>query len=598
VLLPFALFAGLLVAFANREFLPSIPGSSTVERLLPAALLLVVPSLLAMWALRLARTELASARRGRVPPRAIVRLSALAVPLCMQALFQGGAFGDWIDRHAYDSHLGRIVLTAAPAFLAELPRLVWATLAQIHLEFLDGVAHSRVVLRHELPPLRALAPVVRQRLGWPLLLVMPLLLLGLALDLLQLHRPTYVLALVTAPGITLGALLFLLLAVMVLPFWFRVAFAVDRRLPEPIGTMLRETARQLGFRPDRVLHLPTGQRSLNAMMVGPLPVGRCLCITDGLLVSLPPSALAGVVAHEVGHARMGHPALLMMLAVGLPLAAMLPLRWLDFEQLDVVVQAVALTTMVVLLLTCVRMLAHRFEHEADAASVRALGAGPCSQALLEVSKLALVAEPGRMARLFSLHPDERSRCQSMRRYENDPAYREQFDRNGRRVRRLLFAGTGLAFGLAAWAWSLDWPYERVLWRFYSGDIAGARSAAAAIESVPERWSWTWQLLGEELAVAAELAPQATDFAAAQAGYRSAWSRGEQVLLAQGPAAARPWFALALEAEATPTDLQRAVHAFCSAANAKDPERMDEIRQVVQRLDVPERLRPVFAEPPR
>jgi Zn-dependent protease with chaperone function len=598
VILPFALFSGMLVAFANRELLPAIPGTGTAERVVPTVLLLALPSLLAAWSLRLARAQLVTGRVGWAPPRAVLRLSALATPFTVHLLFAGGGFDDCIDRLAWDSHLGSLVLTVLPAFVAEVPRLFWGTAAQAYVEILDGIAPGRVVFAHDLPSWRELAPSVRLRFGWPLLVLMPLLLLGLLLDLLQLHRPSYVFAVATGPGLGLGALAFLVLAVMLLPFWFRVAFGVDRRLPEPVGSMLRTKAQELGFRPDRVLHLPTGNRSLNAMMVGPLPVGRCLCLTDGLLRTLPPAALNGVLAHEVGHARMGHPALLMALAMGLPMAALVPLRWLPLEEQDALVQALASMGLFTVLWFFIRKLAHRFEHEADAVSVQALGAGPCTQALLEVAKLAMPAEPGRMGRLLSMHPDEAKRCQQMRRYEIDPAYRAEFDRRGRWVRVAIVGVVAMAIGLAGWSWWRDWPYERVLWRFYSGDVAGAQAAAreVAAEAVPERWTQVWRSLGDELAAAAELAPAATDFAAARSAFAGAWRRGERVLLEQGPAAARPWFALAIDSEAQPDDLQRALHAFCSAAASEDPERMEAIRRVVVEIGVPASLRAVFAEP--
>ncbi|MCU0862713.1 MAG: M48 family metalloprotease [Planctomycetes bacterium] len=598
MVLPFTLFAGLLVAFANRELLPAIPGSGSLDRVVPAALLLMLPSLLAAWSLRSARRQLATGRRAAVPARAILLLSAWATPICVEVLFAVGGFGDCIDRLAWDSHLGRIVLTALPAFVAELPRMFWGTAAQTYVEILAGIAPGRAVPYHDLPSWRELAPSVRLRFGWPLLMLMPLLLLGVLLDLLQLHRPSYVFAFATAPGLGIGAFAFLVLAVMLLPFWFRIAFAVDTRLPEPVGTLLRAKAAELGFRPDRVLHLPTGNRSLNAMMVGPLPVGRCLCITDGLLRTLPAEALTGVLAHEIGHARMGHPALLMSLAIGLPLAAMVPLRLLAFEEQDVLVHLVATLGFFALLWCCIRILAHRFEHEADAASVRALGAGPCSQALLEVSKLAVPAEPGRLGRLLSLHPDEPSRCRQMRRYEIDPVYRARFDRRGRLLRAAILGVLLAASGVACWSWSLDWPYERVLWRFYSGDVQGAHAAAQQVDAaqLPPHWQRVWRSFDEELQAATALAPAATDFASARAGFVGGWRRGERVLIEQGPAAARPWFALALEGEPQPDDLQRGLHAYCAAAAAEDPERMEAVRRELVRIGVPASLRAVFAEP--
>ncbi|HIE72501.1 MAG TPA: hypothetical protein EYP98_21375 [Planctomycetes bacterium] len=155
------------------------------------------------------------------------------------------------------------------------------------------------------------------------------------------------------------------------PRWFRIAFGVISTLPEPTGTILRKTATMLGFSPKRVFLLPTGMRSINAMMVGPLPVGRLLCLTDGLVSALDSSSLTGVLAHEVGHARMGHPGLLMLLAVVVPLMMLSPLRLLDVEEIDVTLQAVAILLIMLVLWFGLRTLARRFEHEADVSSVRA-----------------------------------------------------------------------------------------------------------------------------------------------------------------------------------------------------------------------------------
>lgn len=590
--LPLALLAGLVVVLANCELAPTDPGAGSLATLLPALALLALPALLALWSLRAVRADLVRGRAGAVPPRALLRLSALATPLVVHALFALAAYGDWIERLAWDSHLGRIVLAVLPVFVAELPRLVVATVAQVSCELAAEVRGTGLA-PGMLPRLHELGPVVRLRFGWPLLLVMPLLLLGTGMDLMQAHRGLYVFTLLTSPGMALGSVVFLLAAVAALPWWFRFAFAV-RELPEPPRARMQQIAGALGFPPQRVLLLPTGMRALNAMLVGPLPFGRCLCLTDGLVRELDVESLSGVVAHEVGHARMGHPSLLIAMVMVLPLALLAPLRFVDAAELDITLRAAAVVAAFSLLWLLVRALAHRFEHEADAVSVQALGAGPCTRALLVVSRLALPVAHGPVGRWFTLHPDEPRRWQAMHRYENDAGFRAGFDRAGRRLRFALGLLLLAAAAIGTSAWRQDWPFERIAWRLHAGDHRAALALAGEVVTVPARWERSWRALQQELAVAAAMGPAAADWDAARAALEPAWARGEQVLLAQGPAAARPWFSLALGAIVRPTALQRAVHAYCDAAADEQPERMAALAAIVRGLGVPQRLHPVFA----
>jgi len=595
VILPLPLLLGLLVAAADRELLPALPGSADASRLLPLLPLLAMPTLLAAAALQQARSALVTMRRPLVPPRALLRLSNVATALVVHVLFAFGDYGDHIERLAWDSHLGASLLVALPAFLAELPRIGIAALAAANCEVAGDAPRTAPLPLALLPDHASVAGFARLRLGGHLLVALPILTYGAALDLLQLHRPTHVATLVTSPGAMLATFAVALLLMVVVPFWFPLAFGV-LPLPEPIGERLRATARALAFPPHRVFQLPTGMRALNAMLVGPLPPGRCLCLTDGLLRELDAEALAGVVAHEVGHARMGHPALLLTAVVATPLLLLAPLRLLGLGDADVVVQAALALGAMAALWFVMRRLAHRFEHEADVASVQALGAGPCSHALLVVSRLAQPVTRGWFGRLFTLHPEESDRCQTMRDYERDPGFRARFDARSRRTRRTIGAALFGALVLASGTCTVEWPFERVFWRLHVGDHRGALTAAAAIEHVPERWQRPWQRLQEELAVVRAWRTPADDWQTARAAWSDeAWQRGEEVLLTSGPTAARPWFALVLAHVAEPTDLQRALHGFCAAAAEGDAAHLAAMTAVVRRLGVPTRLAPVFAD---
>lgn len=564
--------------------------------LLSVAGLLLLPWLLAALSRRITVQSLVSGRSPLAPPRALLRLSAIATPLVLHAWFSLGAYNDGIDRLAPTSHTFRVLLALLPLYVVELPRMAMATMAEGLFEASYSARGVHPIAKSLLPRWSDIWSVYRLRLGWPILTVLPAMLLGGCLDLLQLHRPSYVFVLVTSGGMTIATVAFLLLAAMVLPFWFRIAFGVRTTLPEPLGSQLRATAVKLGFSPKRVFVLPTGMRSVNAMMVGPLPVGRLLCFTDGLLSTLDSRSLTGVLAHEVGHARMGHPGLLMLLAVVVPLMLLSPLRLLDIDQVDVTLQAAGIVLVMVAVWVSLRTLARRFEHEADVYSVRALGAEPCSAALQEVARMVSPRARSLRSRLLSLHPDEQQRVVLMQRYAVESAFRDRFDRQTRKMRRAIAAVLFVAVGVGAWFWQADWQYERVLTRFYSGDFVGAREAVAAIDQRPPRWRDTLQRLDKELAAGLELAPAARDWAAIEQGLiPAAWQRGERVLLAEGPAAARHWFALAVFATPMPTPTEYAVYQFCQAAEDGDSEMMAELAQIIKRRGVPQTLQRVFQD---
>lgn len=593
--LPLPLLLGLLVVAAHRELLPPLPGAMAVAGHAGVWFFaLLLPAALAHTADRLAMRRILAGREPMAPPRALLRLSVLAVPATVHALYAFGAYGDLVDQLAEDSHLAGAVLGAAPAFLAELPRVAPAVRAATACDLIDELRHDTNLIA-PLPMGSSLRGLVRLRLGGLAFVLLPVLALGLGLEAVSVHPSLHVFALATTPGALLGGLLLLFVVVALLPWWFRWSFAVAE-LPAAVAAPLRAVATALRFPPQRVQLLPTGMRALNAMLIGPLPFGRGVCLTDGIVRELDVDSLAGVVAHEVGHARRGHPTLLMALVVVVPLLLMPALRTLGIDRMDLAVQAAVGFVGIAAAWLVVRALAHRFEHEADVASVAALGAGPCSRALLTVSRLAPAATYGLFARLLSLHPDEPDRWRTMRRYEEEPAFRTSFDRRARAIRVAIGGLVLAAAAAAAWGASRDWPHEHVIWRLYAGDHAGAIALAAAAPPPAEHLRETWALVEQDLAVARAIAPTATDWPAAKAAlWPAAWRRGEDVLLAQGPAAARPWLGMALAAFDEATPLQRAVLGWCEAAADGEPERMAELAAIVRAIGVPERLRPAFAE---
>jgi hypothetical protein len=156
-------------------------------------------------------------------------------------------------------------------------------------------------------------------------------------------------------------------------------------------------------------------------------------------------------------------------------------------------------------------------------------------------------------------------------------------------------GVAVSAVLAAFAWREDWKYERVLWRLDSGDVAGARRAMAAVGAdVPERWSKVWQHVRDDLDAAVEIAPDATNWASARPRFAvGAWRRGVDTLLANGPAAARRWFALAAEVDDDDRVMRHLLYEFCRAADEGDTQRVRETRDLVRRRGVPKGLEVVF-----
>lgn len=597
--LPFVLLLSMVVVASGPLWSVPLPGTGTTPVVLAELSLLLVPTMLAVASLRSARRELLRGRPNVVPPRAMLAWSALASPGVLLLLDLLGGYRDLADRLAFDDGALALLLGFAPVFVAELPRLAVATMAQLHVEMRELLPPGPVE-PSMLPHLRDLVPQLRARLGWPVLMLGLVALLSGLLALLQRFEELEAFVMATSVGMVLAGGVLLVLALLSLPQLFRLWFGVHGDFPPGIGEAVRATAAQLGFPPGRVFVLPTGRRSLNALLVAPLPIGRFLCITDGLVHALDRVALSGVVAHEVGHARLRHPQLLagFVLAVSVAILAIARLCMVHGSEPALLVAVTAVPA--VLTLVAVRQLMRRFELEADAVSVETLGAGPCSQALLEAMRHAMPQPHSFLRSLLSMHPDESERVQRMHRHQADPGYRAAFAARGRRVRQGLLATVLVSLTLAWFGFRSAWPIEYVAFRLGAGDVVGAHLAApaaeAALTAAGEPVRDEWQRTRTLLDAAFELAPAATDWPSAKAAFAErAWRRGELELLARGPAAAEPWLALHLAATSTPSDLERAIYAYCRAAFDEQPERVERLRRHIQQLGPPESLRAAFGD---
>jgi len=100
------------------------------------------------------------------------------------------------------------------------------------------------------------------------------------------------------------------------PWLLRHAWAAEPLPPGPMRDLIEAVAARAKFRCNEVLLWRTGRSVANAMIVGVLPSTRRIFFSDSLLESLPARELAAVTAHEIGHAKRGHMALFLLLALG------------------------------------------------------------------------------------------------------------------------------------------------------------------------------------------------------------------------------------------------------------------------------------------
>ncbi len=563
--LPFAYALGLFVLLAAEDLFFVLPGSGDWAAALPGLLLMALPAALTR----------ASQRVLRRLPALLLRLAAPGtLPACYALLLAQFGWLDLADATAGDSRLLKFCMAALPLFVAELGRCAAETRLMAHPS--EGADY------------RAL---LRMRIGFVVVFTLPWVMLAAAGDLLERSREAYAAVVATSGGLLFAALAFVAAVSAMLPLFFRAALGLKALPAGPLGDALRATAGALGFRGKALLRLDSGLRSVNAMLVGPLPWPRYLVLTDGLLGVLNVHALRGVVGHEVGHAQAGHPALLLAIFVVAPLlftagAQHLPLQELPFAWSAALAAAAALTGLFAL-----RRIAHRFEHEADVLSAIALGgAEPCIQALSNVGEAVMTDAE----RATLLHPSERQRVDLLRRFAGDASFRARFALRGLRLRRGIAALVVAAMAMGAWGCLRAYPTEAAAWRFLVGDFAGAEAAVRTVGSyVPTSQREWWAEFCQQLECAVAAAgPGGRWEDVRPALAEEGWKRAVRTTLEQGPAAARPWMELAtLDAERSP--LRRSLLLWCEAAADADLARMELCAQHIVALGPPAELRPVF-----
>ncbi len=543
--LPYSFLLGVLALFAHEFLDDRLPEPAADLDLFPWVLLLVVPWFLA----RLLR-------RRRV--RFGAALLTLSVPCVYALLLLPGGWAFLAHEWSFRSYLLEMVILIGPLMLMELS-----------------------VFRTDRSPFRM--PMV-------LLILLPMLLFAGCMDVLFQSRQVMMFFSWTSLGSQIGLLIFVGVLCVVLPLLVKLLMPVTTGVPDD----LRATARLLGFPGDRLYAMTTGGQLINAALVGPLRWPRFLVLTDGLMAHLDPQSLRAVVAHEVGHAKAGHPVLLLGLFVVVPIL-LLPVA--DLVALDEIGQELLLLlggVVVIAGLVTLRWMAHRFEYEADQLSAEALGgASPCIQALQRVGQDPAAA--GSLYRASLRHPSDAQRIQNLLLCETNPRHRARFHARGRVLRWLVLVAVLVAMALSVWAQMRHWSADRINLLVFSGRF---QEAAVALEGLPADLSiqqvTTIAELREELAVGRALYPDGGDWEDIREDLaKRALLRGKQVLMKDGAVAARPWFAMALSGTDPPPE-DVSLYLYCRAAARQEQAELRRIRQhLLERLQLEDELRRVL-----
>lgn len=561
--LPFSFLLGLAALFLHEHVVEVLPGAAQPWWLLAVLPALSLPPLLLR---RLVRSAAQQAANGRA---ALARASLAVANLSVPAVFAALVFACDLPVQASELAAGSEALFAligiGPLLLLEvLYRREQAKLA---------AGHARELL----------APPSPMHFGLIGMVLIPLLLAAVALDLLAAHREVHVFLTATALGQLCSLLAGLTSFVIVLPLLFRWLLPVSTRLPADLAQPLRDTARALGFPPRAVLAMHTGYRLPNAAMVGFLRWPRYLVLTDALMRMLDVYALRGVVAHEVGHARAGHPPLLLLLVAGIPVLLAYPVQMLAME-LDPLATGALGCLLLVVAIWLVHRLAHRFEFEADVQSAIALGgAQPCIDALRRVAS-SIDRVPNRAT---MLHPSDGARILTLTRWELDPGMRDEFVRRGRRVRTSLRLAGVAALACAGYVLVRLHPVDAAVTAYARGDFVAAQARLDQLLAEDSAMIGALRSdLTARVAAARELVPLPRGWSEsvdqlAEGGLE----RGVQLLERGLPDQARVWLALANSREdAEPW--RACLYLLATAAAEGDQARVDRIQAHLRLIDAP------------
>jgi Zn-dependent protease with chaperone function len=449
------------------------------------------------------------------------------------------------------------------------------------------IIEGRSIRKMERAGIDAFGGMGPSKLPMVFFLVSLLFLLSLSIDLVYMDRSLELFFSATSLGSTLGVVLLVLGMCVCLPLFFKWMMPISSRLPPGVAADIRETASTLGFSPRAVLSMDTGHRVANAAMVGALPWPRFLVLTDGIMSLLDLQALKGVVAHEVGHARAGHPGLILLIVGGLCLLLINPMLIADFESAGILTQATLGGILFGAGFFGFRAVAHRFEFEADKMAADALGgAEPCISAL---SRVASVHQQHGDRNSFR-HPSYSRRIRRLLAWERDGGYRQRFDDRGKWLRRGIALFILVCLSISVWSQVRNWPIDRAVMLHYRGEFAAAHEQIQRIDpdhrAVDQE---SLRRLDEESLAAIELVGPSADWNEVREELSAkAWARGITELASNGPIAARPWFALALSKEHN-SPLERSVYRYCAAAADADLTLMERLEDHLFSLGVPREI---------
>jgi|GEM_PF-610219 len=261
--------------------------------------------------------------------------------------------------------------------------------------------------------------------------------------------------------------------VFALPFFLQRIWATEPLGPSPELELLQRVADLARFRCRELLVWRTGGLVSNAAIVGLVPSTRRVFITDGLLSQMGPRQLAAVFAHEIGHAKRHHVALLLVSALAwLALVdGLLVALALEQPALELAFFGAGLVSWLLVF----GWISRRVELEADLYCLRLLRDG------IGITSALQAVGPTGHDRAGWRHFSTRRRIEFLARAAADPGV-------GRRLRRRLLTvgGASLAVLLAVGTWRLagfvqDYPLERARVDLRLGRLGEAAERLAAWE---------------------------------------------------------------------------------------------------------------------
>ncbi len=155
----------------------------------------------------------------------------------------------------------------------------------------------------------------------------------------------------------------IILALPAIPWLMARALHAKPLAPGRIRSVLEEASKTIGLRYADICVWPTGERVINAMVVGFTGGTRRIILTDGILKAMPEDELLAVFFHEAGHAKRHHLTQFLLLFFSLSLlvyAADSPLTALGVPPWALTAMHLAVIWFVIL-----GWFSRRFERESD-----------------------------------------------------------------------------------------------------------------------------------------------------------------------------------------------------------------------------------------